>query len=85
MEEKELKLLEKIEKTNNDLAAATWKSASVWWTLLRGIISGFGVFIGTVLLTAILIYVLSKVEGWAYIGRYAHNVLEIISQSSKQK
>lgn len=81
MENSELtEQIKKLEKTNRELARANWKIASVWWSLLRGATYGTGIVIGTALLTTLLFFILSKIEGWEFIGRYAHNILEILRQ-----
>lgn len=38
------------------------KLSSVWWTFLRGILYGLGFFIGSAILAAATIYVLSKID-----------------------
>lgn len=57
------------------------KSNSLWWSLLRGIFYGFGFFIGSAILAAAVIYVLSKIQGWAYIGDAVKKILEISGQT----
>lgn len=67
---KEMKRLTKaINRTNN-----------LWWTFLRGALNGFGVFVGAALLVAVFVAILTRIEGWAYIGSYAHRIMEIIRQ-----
>lgn len=53
------------------------KLSSLWWNFWRGIVYGLGFFIGSALLAAVLIYVLSKIQGWAFIGDYIKKILEI--------
>lgn len=62
------------------LTQAIRKSTNLWWNFLRGIFYGFGFFIGSAFLAAILIYVLSKIQGWAYIGDIIKKILEISGQ-----
>lgn len=52
-----------------------------WWTFFRGTIYGFGLIVGAAFLVALFVAILSKVEGWAYIGGYAHRITEIIRQN----
>lgn len=77
-QEKELK------KELANLNLALHRSNSLGWSLLRGIFYGFGVFVGSALLVGLLLFILSRIEGWAYIGRYAHNILELLSQSGNK-
>ena len=65
------------------LTRAIKKSNTLWWAFLHGAMSGFGVIVGAAILVALFVYILSKVEGWAYVGNYAHNVMEIIRQKQK--
>lgn len=51
--------------------------ASLSWNFWRGVIYGFGFFIGSAILAAVLIYVLSKIQGWAYIGDVIKQIIEI--------
>ncbi len=74
------KQIEVLTKEIKALNITNKKIASFWWTVLRGIAYGFGVVLGTAILTAFSIFILIKIEGWAYIGRYAANILDIIRQ-----
>lgn len=57
------------------------KLSSLSWNFLRGIFYGFGFFIGSAILAGVLILILSKIEGWAYVGNYVHNIMELIRQN----
>lgn len=76
--EDELKV--EIRKLTNALKV----SNSFWHSFIKSIINGFGFFIGSAILVAALLYILSHIEGWAYIGRYAHNIMEVMRQGPKK-
>ena len=65
------------------LTKAVNKSNNLWWTFFHGAVNGFGVIVGAALLAALFIAILSRVEGWAYIGTFAHNIMDIIRQKQK--
>ena len=76
-------IMRRLEESNKALVKSNRKVGSVWWSFLRGVMYGFGVFIGSALLVTAFLYILSKVEGWAFIGNYAHNILSILKGSSR--
>ena len=57
------------------LTAVTEKSASVRWAFLRGIFYGLGFFIGSAILAAGVIYILSKLQGWGFIGNFVEAIM----------
>jgi hypothetical protein len=68
---KHIKFLEKYER----------KLSSLWWNFWRGIVYGLGFFIGSALLAAVIIYIMSKISGWAYIGHYVHEIIQIVNKN----
>ncbi|MFA7253350.1 MAG: DUF5665 domain-containing protein [Patescibacteria group bacterium] len=56
------------------------KRNSPWWNLFLGIISGFGVFIGGVILVAVLIFILSKLNTVPVIGDYISKIVNVVDQ-----
>lgn len=75
----EEKLSENIEK----LVKIQENLASVWWSFFRGIASGFGFFIGSVIIIAIVIYVLSKINSTPVIGGYINEILNQLEKLRK--
>lgn len=57
------------------------KLASLKWNFFRGVIYGLGFFIGSALLAAVLIYILSKIQGWAYIGDFVKQIIDIFGKT----
>ena len=55
MEEKEKDLKELV----SELTYYERNIASLWWSFLRGIVSGLGFFVGSAIVAAILVYVLT--------------------------
>lgn len=76
MNEMDKELINEIKK----LTLTINKTNGFWQTFLRGTIYGFGVVVGAALLVAIFVGILTEMEGWAYIGSYAHKIMEIIRQ-----
>jgi len=76
MEDQELK------KALVDMAKAQKKSNSLFLIFWKGVVNGLGFFIGSAILAAVLIYILSKVEGWSTIGRFIKQIIEM-SQKTK--
>lgn len=72
---------EDLDKELKKLTKAIKKSNNLWWSFLRGTTYGLGIIVGTAILFALLVYVLTRIEGWAYIGQYAHNIMEMIRSS----
>ena len=57
------------------------KSNSLWLAFFRGIFYGLGFFIGSAILAAVLIYILSRLQGWAYIGDVIQKILNIAGKT----
>lgn len=75
--ENENQLNDSIEK----LTKATEKSASVRWAFLRGIFYGLGFFIGSAILAAGVIYILSKIEGWNIFGGSIEQIINTVNNT----
>jgi len=73
---------DRLAKAIENMAKSQDKTASVWWTFLRGIFYGLGFFIGSAILAAAVIYILSKLEGWGSMGGFIQN---IVNSASKTK
>lgn len=68
---------QELKKALIDMAKAQKKSNSLGLTFLKGIINGLGFFIGSAILAAVLIYILSKVEGWSTFGGFIKRILDL--------
>jgi|GEM_PF-994333 len=53
---------------------------NLWWVLLRGIFNGFGIFVGSVILIAILIWILSLLNTAPIIGDYVSKIVDVVNQ-----
>ncbi len=73
---------DRLTKAIGSLAKAQDKTASAWWTFLRGICYGLGFFIGSAILAAAVIYILSRLEGWGSMGGF---IQDIVNNASKTK
>ena len=73
---------EEIIKTLNELVVQEKKNNSLRATFLRGVFSGFGVFVGSVLLAALFIYLLSLFDTAPIIGRWISFVNDTIKRST---
>jgi len=69
---------EKIEAAINKLAAANQKQASLWLTFWRGVLYGFGFFVGSALLAAGLIYILTLMKSWGALGHILGQIADSI-------
>lgn len=56
------------------------KQNSLKYTFLRGVVYGFGVFVGSAILVGVLIYILSKLNTVPIIGEYIAKILNFIKQ-----
>lgn len=57
------------------------KLASLKWTFWRGIFYGFGFFVGSVVLAALFIYILSLFDTAPIIGEYVSKILNAARNS----
>jgi len=71
-----------LQTSINALTKAEQKSNSLLWTLIRGILSGFGVVIGSVLLTALFVWMLSLFDTLPIFGKFITKIVDIVRQSS---
>jgi len=60
------------------LETAQTKNLSLSWNFYRGIVYGFGFFIGGTLLIGVIIYVLSFFDTAPIIGEYVSKILGVI-------
>jgi uncharacterized protein DUF5665 len=60
------------------LTAVQASLASPWRSFVRGVYSGFGVFVSSALIVGVLVYVLSLMNTAPLVGEYISNVLEFI-------
>lgn len=74
---------QEIKKVLAQMVEAQKKSNSLRLTFWRGVFYGFGVFVGSAVLVALLIYVLTRlnVDGNTFLGKIIHKILEIVSKS----
>lgn len=54
------------------------REVSLFQTFLRGIVSGFGVFVGSAVLVALLIYILSLFNTAPIVGGYVEKIINAI-------
>lgn len=71
-EEIDLKLSEAL----FNLTRAEQKRASVWWTFIRGMMYGLGFFVGSAILAAIVILILSKLQNWGNLGGFIDQIIQ---------
>jgi hypothetical protein len=72
---------DRLASSIESLAKSEAKSASALWSFLRGMFYGVGFFVGSALLAAAIIYILSKFEGSSFIGGFIHDVVNNASKS----
>ena len=77
--EKEIK---ELTKEVGELAEAEKKQASPIWTFLRGAMYGLGIFFGSAILAAVVIYVLSKLQSWGAVGSFIHQIIQNTGKKS---
>lgn len=72
---------ERLSRAIESLAQSEAKSASAWWTFLRGAMYGLGFFIGSAILAAVVILILSKLQNFGSIGSFIHDVIQNAGKS----
>ena len=75
--EKEIK---ELSQEIGQLATIEKKQASVWWTFLRAAMYGLGFFIGSAVLAAIVIIILSRLEGFGSLGGFIDQIMKNIGR-----
>lgn len=68
-----------LEKSIRELTVYEKRISSVGWTFVRGITYGLGFFIGSAMLTTVLIYILSKFQGVSGIGKLIQQIINSIN------
>lgn len=63
------------------LTKAINKSNNLWWAFFRGIFYGFGFFVGSAVLAAVLIYLFSGLKSWSFVGDAIEKILDIVSKT----
>ena len=63
------------------LAKYERKLSSLSWNFWRGVVYGLGFFIGSAILAAVLIYVLSRIQGWGWIGQAGQDIINIMKNN----
>lgn len=61
----------------HDLVIQETKNASLKWNFLRGIFYGFGVSIGSVILVALFLYILSLFANTPVIGEFFKRIMDL--------
>lgn len=56
------------------------KQVSLYWNLFRGVIYGFGFFIGSALLVGILVYLLSLVDAVPILGDFTTRIIDFVQE-----
>lgn len=69
------------QKKLNKLIELQEKQVSLRWNFYRGIIYGFGFFIGSALLIGIILGLLSTINTVPIIGEYTAKVIDFIQQN----
>lgn len=72
---------QELKKALVDMAKAQKKLSSLWLTFCRGVFYGLGFFIGSAILATVVIYILSKLEGWGTIGSFIQNIVDNASKT----
>lgn len=67
---------DRLAKAIEGLTKSQDKTASAWWTFIRGAMYGLGFFIGSAILAAIVIIILSKLQTFGTIGSFIHDVIQ---------
>lgn len=75
------KEIEDLTKEVGQLADATEKQASPLWTFFRGTMYGLGIFVGSAILAAVVIYILSKLQSWGAVGDFIHQIIQNTGKS----
>jgi hypothetical protein len=75
--------LKQLQNILDDLNKYQKRQASLRWNFWRGVFYGFGFFIGSVLLTAALVYVLGHLgtDGNSVFGRFIENIVETVEKA----
>jgi hypothetical protein len=72
-----------LQRSIDQLVKAQRSANSLGMNFLRGILSGFGVFVGSAVLVALFIYIISLFDTAPVIGGYANKILDIIKNTKK--
>lgn len=72
--------LDRLEEAVKRQTKVQEKLANPWWNLWRGVMYGLGVFIGSALLAAILIWILSQINTAPLIGGYIDQILHFVKR-----
>lgn len=65
----------------NHLAKIEKKQASVWWTFLRAIMYGLGFFIGSAVLAAAVLLILSRLQGFGGLSNFIDQIIQNVSKA----
>lgn len=79
MSEKESEL----EKSLTKLEEAINKQNSFRSSFWRGVFNGFGFFVGSAILTAVLILILAKLPDTNPIGHFLHSIVDVVNENRK--
>ncbi|MEK9156332.1 MAG: DUF5665 domain-containing protein [Patescibacteria group bacterium] len=71
---------EDIIKAIRDLTEQNKRLASLKWNFWRGIVYGFGFSIGSILLVALFLWVLSLFDTIPVIGRFISTIIETVKR-----
>ena len=74
MEDQELK------RAITNLTNYEKKLSSLRWAFFRGIIYGLGFFIGSAILAAVLILIMSRINTNSFFGKAIKNVVDVIEE-----
>ena len=68
-----------------DLKKIEQKQTSLRWNFWRGVFYGFGAFIGSVVLTAAVVYFLThiSIDGSTVVGRFINNLIQSAADKTK--
>lgn len=66
---------EELKQALRELATQERKNASLRWTFLRGVVYGFGLFIGSILLVALFLWILSFFDTAPLVGEYIAKII----------
>lgn len=63
------------------LAKIEKKQASVWWTFLRAAMYGLGFFIGSAVLAAVVLIILSRFQRFGNLGDIVDQIMKITGKA----
>jgi hypothetical protein len=82
--EDEMSVEDELKKVMEELVIQEKKIASVRWTFVRGIFYGFGAFVGSVFLVALLLYALSAFADVPIVGHFFSRLRDLFDGAANK-